>query len=46
MKILKLTEEERLMILGLIQHSIEEIGLGEMEYLKPLQKIETKLKNK
>ena len=39
-----LTETEKEMILGLVQQAIEDIGLGEMEYLKPLQTIENKLK--
>ena len=31
------------MLLGLVAQAIEEIGLGEMEYLKPLQNIKNKL---
>ena len=40
----ELTSIEIELILGLVTQAIEELGLGEMEYLKPLQKIETKLK--
>ena len=39
-----LTETEKEMLLGLVTQAIENIGLGEMEYLKPLQIIENKLK--
>ena len=39
-----LTEKEKEILLGLVTQAIEEIGLGEMEYLKPLQTIENKLK--
>ena len=39
----KFTEKEREMILGVVIQAIEEIGLGEMEYLKPLQEIQRKL---
>tara|TARA_R110000751_G_scaffold92044_3_gene180306 strand:- start:943 stop:1170 length:228 start_codon:yes stop_codon:yes gene_type:complete len=38
-----MTEKEKEILLGLVIQAIEEIGLGEMEYLKPLQKIEQKL---
>ena len=44
MKVNEFTAEEKEMLLGLVIQAIEEIGLGEMEYLKPLQKIENKLK--
>tara|TARA_R110002050_G_scaffold96673_1_gene200975 strand:- start:274 stop:414 length:141 start_codon:yes stop_codon:yes gene_type:complete len=43
MKINQLTKEEKEMLLGLVIQAIEEIGLGEMEYLKPLQNIKNKL---
>ena len=43
MKINQLTKEEKEMLLGLVTQAIEEIGLGEMEYLKPLQNIKNKL---
>jgi len=43
MQINKLTKEEKEMLLSLIIQSIEEVGLGEMEYLKPLQSIKNKL---
>ena len=43
MKINQLTKEEKEMLLGLLIQAIEEIGLGEMEYLKPLQNIKNKL---
>ena len=43
MKTNELTEKEKEMLLGLVIQAIEEIGLGEMEYLKPLQAIEQKL---
>jgi len=39
-----LTETEKEMLLGLVTQAIEEIGLGEMEHLKPLQTIVNKLK--
>ena len=45
MKTNELTAKEKEMLLGLVIQAIEEIGLGEMEYLKPLQKIEHKLMN-
>ena len=40
----ELSIKEKEMLLGLVTQAIEEIGLGEMEYLKPLQQIENKLK--
>lgn len=43
MKANKLNSKEKEMLLGLVIQAIEEIGLGEMEYLKPLQTIEQKL---
>tara|TARA_R100001530_G_C4256279_1_gene139236 strand:- start:150 stop:383 length:234 start_codon:yes stop_codon:yes gene_type:complete len=39
----KFTEKEKEMLLGLVIQAIDEIGLGEMEYLKPLQAIQKKL---
>jgi len=39
-----LTETEKEIILTLIIKAIEDIGLGEIEYLKPLQTIKNKLK--
>ena len=44
MKVNEFTAKEKEMLLGLVIQAIEEIGLGEMEYLTPLQKIENKLK--
>ena len=43
MKTNEFTEKEKEMLLGLVIQAIEEIGLGEMKYLKPLQVIEQKL---
>ena len=39
----KFSATENDMLLGLVIQAIEEIGLGEMEYLKPLQAIQKKL---
>ena len=39
----ELSIKEKEMLLGLVTQAIEEIGLGEMEYLEILKEIENKL---